>query len=86
MVYSIYRKLMGGGGEYIVTTCLEERTKGETHEKEIMGEINIETLFYHLRKQKSSDFKKFPMVERLVHFMQLGSLFLLVIWVALMVL
>lgn len=25
-----------------------------------MGETNIETLFYHLRKQKSSDFKKFP--------------------------
>lgn len=34
--------------------------KGETHVKEIMGETNIETLFYHLRKQKSSDLKKFP--------------------------
>lgn len=50
----------GGRGKYIATTCLEERTKGETHEKEIMGETNVETLFYHLKKQKSSDFKKFP--------------------------
>lgn len=32
--------------------------KGKTHVKEIMGETNIETLFYHLRKQKSSDLKK----------------------------
>lgn len=34
--------------------------RGESHVKKIMGETNIGTLFYHLRKQKSSDLKKFP--------------------------